>query len=91
MTLWGIWLSRNSFIHLVLGLSVQWVGVDSCNVISLVKGADVDMSVNGCVISDIKALLNDVGVFKCHAIPRSGNGMAHSLASLSLSSFKDQL
>ncbi|KAL5851372.1 hypothetical protein ACOSQ3_006490 [Xanthoceras sorbifolium] len=35
---------------------------------------------------NIKALFGDVGVFNCHVIPRSRNGMTHSLASLAFSS-----
>ena len=43
------------------------------------------------VIFEIKALFLEVGVISCHAIPRSGNSMAHNLASLAFSSAKESI
>ncbi|KAK4853514.1 hypothetical protein QYF36_010360 [Acer negundo] len=40
----------------------------------------------GFIIDEIKALRVDIQVFKCQAIPRSGNNLAHNLASMAISS-----
>ncbi|KAL5755359.1 hypothetical protein ACOSP7_023579 [Xanthoceras sorbifolium] len=66
-------------------LIVEWVELDAVNVVARVSNS-LPCSVMDPIISDVKALFRAVGVSTCHAIPRSGNGMAHSLASLAFSS-----
>ncbi|KAL5738018.1 hypothetical protein ACOSP7_030779 [Xanthoceras sorbifolium] len=66
-------------------LIVEWVELDAVNVVARVSNSLL-CSVVDHIISDVKALFRDVGVSNCHAIPRTGNGMAHSLASLAFSS-----
>ncbi|KAK3183029.1 hypothetical protein Dsin_030315 [Dipteronia sinensis] len=68
-----------------LKLSIQWVEVDASNVDFVVNSTDFLGGFAGCVIEDIKALSKDVGVLKCQAIPRSGNGVAHTLTALAFS------
>ncbi|KAL5736641.1 hypothetical protein ACOSQ2_031429 [Xanthoceras sorbifolium] len=64
---------------------VEWVELDAVNVVARVSNS-LPCSVMDPIISDVKALFRAVGVSNCHAIPRSGNGMSHSLASLAFSS-----
>ncbi|KAL5806555.1 hypothetical protein ACOSQ4_029288 [Xanthoceras sorbifolium] len=66
-------------------LIIEWVELDAVNVVARVFNS-LFCYVMDPIISDVKALFRDVGVSNCHAIPRSGNGMAHSLASLAFSS-----
>ncbi|KAL5783938.1 hypothetical protein ACOSQ2_006330 [Xanthoceras sorbifolium] len=66
-------------------LIIEWVELDAVNVVARVFNS-LPCSVMDPIISDVKALFRDVGVINCHVIPRSGNGMAHSLASLAFSS-----
>ncbi|KAL5743553.1 hypothetical protein ACOSQ2_026669 [Xanthoceras sorbifolium] len=66
-------------------LIVEWVELDAVNVVARVSNS-FPCSVMDPIISDVKALFRAVGVSTCHVIPRSGNGMAHSLASLAFSS-----
>ncbi|KAL5768149.1 hypothetical protein ACOSQ2_014932 [Xanthoceras sorbifolium] len=72
------------------GLVVCCAEVDACNVASrVIKPISVFGGVTALVIQDIKALFREVGVSKCCAIPRLGNRVAHSLASLALSSSEE--
>ncbi|KAL5839128.1 hypothetical protein ACOSQ3_011833 [Xanthoceras sorbifolium] len=66
-------------------LIIAWVELDAVNVVTRVLNS-LSSSVLDPIISDVKALFRAVGVSNCHVIPRSGNGMAHSLASLAFSS-----
>ncbi|KAL5822624.1 hypothetical protein ACOSQ4_020524 [Xanthoceras sorbifolium] len=68
-----------------LSLSIEWVELDAANVVARVFNS-CPFSFMDPIVSDIKALFRAVGVSNCHAIPRSRNGMAHSLASLAFSS-----
>ena len=65
-----------------LKLSIQWMETDASNVVSAVSNLDYLGGPAGCIIEDILALCKDVGILKCQAIPRSGNGVAHTLAAL---------
>ncbi|KAL5819206.1 hypothetical protein ACOSQ4_023048 [Xanthoceras sorbifolium] len=80
----GLLLARN------LGLNVQLIEVDACNVVSSVLGSDSCCGENGLIVLDIKALLKVVRFVKCQAISRKSNGVAHNLASLALSSLKER-
>ncbi|KAL5820848.1 hypothetical protein ACOSQ3_022730 [Xanthoceras sorbifolium] len=73
------------------GLFVAWCESDAANVVAAVNDVSVSFCKASPVISDIKAFYKVVGVSSCLAIPRSRNGLAHSLASLALSSMEDQL
>ncbi|KAL5819135.1 hypothetical protein ACOSQ4_022977 [Xanthoceras sorbifolium] len=55
----GLLLARN------LGLTVQLIEVDACNVVSSVLGSDSCCGENGLIVLDIKALLQVVGFVKC--------------------------
>ncbi|KAL5813682.1 hypothetical protein ACOSQ4_024323 [Xanthoceras sorbifolium] len=73
-----------------LGLSIFEAEVDASNVASA-----VNLSSNCCgdasfIVNDIKALCLEVGNCSCLAIPRSGNRLAHVLASIAFSSGVDQ-
>ncbi|KAL5777565.1 hypothetical protein ACOSP7_010491 [Xanthoceras sorbifolium] len=68
-----------------LNLNIEWVELDAVNVVARVSSS-FPCSVLDPIVSDVKALFRAVGVSNCLAIPRSGNGMAHSLASLAFSS-----
>ncbi|KAL5737824.1 hypothetical protein ACOSP7_030585 [Xanthoceras sorbifolium] len=68
-----------------LNLFIEWVELDAVNVVARVFNS-LSSSVMDPIVSDVKALFRAVGVSNCHAIPRSRNGMAHSLASLAFSS-----
>ncbi|KAL5790677.1 hypothetical protein ACOSQ2_005565 [Xanthoceras sorbifolium] len=68
-----------------LNLIIEWVELDAVNVVARVFNS-LPSSVMDPIVSDVKALFRAVGVSNCHVIPRSGNGMAHSLASLAFSS-----
>ncbi|KAL5771617.1 hypothetical protein ACOSP7_015771 [Xanthoceras sorbifolium] len=73
-----------------LSLSIEWVELDAANVVARVFNS-CPFSFMDPIVSDIKALFRAVGVSNCHAIPRSRNGMAHSLASLAFSSKEEFL
>ncbi|KAL5823813.1 hypothetical protein ACOSQ4_021713 [Xanthoceras sorbifolium] len=68
-----------------LSLTIEWVELDAANVVARVFNSCPN-SFMGPIVSDIKALFRAMGVSNCHAITRSRNGMAHSLASLAFSS-----
>ncbi|KAL5823720.1 hypothetical protein ACOSQ4_021620 [Xanthoceras sorbifolium] len=80
----GLLLAKN------LGLSVQLIEVDACNVVSNVLGDDSCGGENELIVLDIKALLQVVGFVKCQAISRKSNGVVHNLASLALSSLEER-
>ncbi|KAL5775011.1 hypothetical protein ACOSP7_012568 [Xanthoceras sorbifolium] len=71
-----------------LSLIIGWVELDAANAVARISNS-CPSSFLDPIVSDIKALFRVVGVFNCHAIPRSRNGMAHSLASLAFSSKED--
>ncbi|KAK0595956.1 hypothetical protein LWI29_011430 [Acer saccharum] len=75
----------------ILKLPIQLMEVDACNVASAINGSVSSAGSAGCIIEDIKALCKDVGVLKCQAIPRSGNGMAHTLAARAFSYREENL
>ncbi|KAL5754890.1 hypothetical protein ACOSP7_023110 [Xanthoceras sorbifolium] len=68
-----------------LNLIIEWVELDAVNVVARVSSS-FPCSVLDPIVSDVKALFRAVGVSNCLAISRSGNSMAHSLASLAFSS-----
>ncbi|KAL5756816.1 hypothetical protein ACOSQ2_021562 [Xanthoceras sorbifolium] len=74
-----------------LNLKIEFVEVDAVNVVSGVSDGDFFFSPVGHVVNDIRALYKELGVVSSLAIPRVRNSLAHSLASLALSSKKDQL
>ncbi|KAK1592332.1 hypothetical protein Q3G72_023255 [Acer saccharum] len=81
----GVWLAKQH------GLSVGWAEVDAANVAAAVS-ASKSCKIAACfVYEDISSLCKDVGVFSCKAISRCGNGLAHNLVSLAVSSPRDQL
>ncbi|KAK3218951.1 hypothetical protein Dsin_012921 [Dipteronia sinensis] len=43
------------------------------------------------IVNDIKALFMEVGFWKCQATPKSGNYLAHNLASMVFSSVRERL
>ncbi|KAK1560862.1 hypothetical protein Q3G72_031689 [Acer saccharum] len=65
-----------------LGISVGWAEVDAANVAAGVNSPEHCRGVACFVFNDIAGLCKDVGVSKCEAISRYGNGLAHNLASL---------
>ncbi|KAL5834396.1 hypothetical protein ACOSQ3_013979 [Xanthoceras sorbifolium] len=65
-----------------LGLVVKWIESDALNVVNVVFDKGVNLSLDGLVINDVKALCKSVGVVNCLAISRKRNGLAHTLASL---------
>ncbi|KAL5805331.1 hypothetical protein ACOSQ3_032131 [Xanthoceras sorbifolium] len=71
-----------------LSLIIEWVELDAANAVARIFNS-CPSSFLDPIVSDIKALFRVVGVSNCHAIPRSRNGMAHSLASLAFSSKED--
>ncbi|KAL5790036.1 hypothetical protein ACOSQ2_004924 [Xanthoceras sorbifolium] len=66
-------------------LIIEWVELDAASVVARLLNS-LPISVLDPIFSDVKALFRAVRVSNCHAIPRSGNRMAHSLASLAFSS-----
>ncbi|KAK2651634.1 hypothetical protein Ddye_011490 [Dipteronia dyeriana] len=72
-------------------LSVGWAEVDTANVAAGVNSSKPCKSVACFVFDDISSLCKDVGVFSCMAISRVGNGLAHNLTSLAISSLRDHL
>ena len=75
--------------HIGIGAVFRWVELDAVNVVKAVQAPTSSLGVTGFVISDIVALCADVQVSKCQAIPRSGNTLAHNLASAGFSSQRD--
>ncbi|TXG57233.1 hypothetical protein EZV62_018546 [Acer yangbiense] len=74
-----------------LGFKVSWVEVDAINVaagVNLFKSLD---GIAGFVFDDVQVLCKEAGISKCHVISRKGNGLAHNLASLAVSSRRKQL
>ncbi|KAL5742013.1 hypothetical protein ACOSP7_028745 [Xanthoceras sorbifolium] len=74
-------LKLNTDAAVKSGFSVM----DAANVVARVFNSCLSSFMDP-IVSDIKAFFRVVGVSNCHAIPRSRNGMAHSLASLAFSS-----
>ncbi|KAL5784418.1 hypothetical protein ACOSQ2_006810 [Xanthoceras sorbifolium] len=72
----GLLLARN------LGLVVKWVELDASNVVVAVVSVDCHKGAAGVIVNEVKALCREVGVFKCQAISRNWNVVAHTLASL---------
>ncbi|KAK0607953.1 hypothetical protein LWI29_023201 [Acer saccharum] len=70
-------------------LKVSWVEDDAMNVMSGILNNKLENCVAGPIINDIKALLTNVGVINCLAIPRDRNLVAHTLASEVFSSGKE--
>ncbi|KAI9154013.1 hypothetical protein LWI28_019833 [Acer negundo] len=70
-------------------LQIHIVEVDALEVASTLNSTNPIFSDACFVIKDILALFKEVGVVKCQAIPRSGNSLAHNLASLASSSVKE--
>ncbi|KAL5848379.1 hypothetical protein ACOSQ4_006392 [Xanthoceras sorbifolium] len=68
-----------------------WVEVDASNVAAAVQNRHPSLGVAGSVLDDMLALCSNVQVYKCLAIPRSGNVLAHNLASEAFSSNKEVL
>ncbi|KAL5789913.1 hypothetical protein ACOSQ2_004801 [Xanthoceras sorbifolium] len=68
-----------------LSLIIEWVELDAANAVARIFNS-CPSSFMDPIVSDIKALFRVVGVSNYHVIPRSRNGMAHSLASLAFSS-----
>ncbi|KAK2643902.1 hypothetical protein Ddye_019097 [Dipteronia dyeriana] len=74
-----------------LGYNVSWAEVDAVNVAAGVNLFQPLSGVAGFVFDDVQALCKEAGISKCHAISRKGNGLAHNLASLAVSSRREQL
>ncbi|KAL5740149.1 hypothetical protein ACOSQ2_029329 [Xanthoceras sorbifolium] len=81
----GLMLGKN------LGLKVDWVEIDAVNVAAAINSPSLVDGVAGGIFFDVNALCREVGVSKCHAISRSWNGVAHTLASLAFSSVEEQV
>ncbi|KAH7571806.1 hypothetical protein JRO89_XS04G0146000 [Xanthoceras sorbifolium] len=73
-----------------MGCSVQLVESDFSNAIGMVSNVVSCFRDIGCVIFDVKALCEEVGVVTCCVISRFRNGAAYSLAVLALSSLEDR-
>ncbi|KAL5862002.1 hypothetical protein ACOSQ4_003298 [Xanthoceras sorbifolium] len=71
-----------------LNLVIEWVESDVVNVVARVLSSSLN-SLLDPIICDVKVLFRIVRVFNCHVVPRSRNGMAHSLPSLTFSSKED--
>ncbi|KAK2643001.1 hypothetical protein Ddye_024764 [Dipteronia dyeriana] len=75
-----------------IDLKVPWVEVDVVNVIAIVNSVNNLRNPSGLIENTgIKALCKYVDVVSCQAISRDRNGMAHTLASVALSSKEDQI
>ncbi|KAL5735902.1 hypothetical protein ACOSQ2_030690 [Xanthoceras sorbifolium] len=81
-------LREGLLLAMELNLIIEWVELDAANAVARIFNS-CPSSFMDPIVSDIKALFRVVGVSNCHAIPRSRNGMAHSLASLAFSSKED--
>ncbi|KAL5748495.1 hypothetical protein ACOSP7_025537 [Xanthoceras sorbifolium] len=73
------------------GFFGYWVEVDVSNVASAVQLSLPSLGVAGLVLNDILSLVSEVQVCKCLAISRSGNSLAHDLASAAFSSNREVL
>ncbi|KAL5741962.1 hypothetical protein ACOSP7_028694 [Xanthoceras sorbifolium] len=73
-----------------LSLSLSVAEVDASNVASVINSSVPSYGDASFVIDDIKALCKEVGDCCCMAIPRSGNRLAHILASTAFSSGVEQ-
>ncbi|KAL5787304.1 hypothetical protein ACOSP7_004253 [Xanthoceras sorbifolium] len=71
-----------------LNLVIEWVELGAVNVVARVFSSFPSSFVDS-IVNDVKALFRAVGVSNCHVIPRSRNGMTHSLTSLVFSSKED--
>ncbi|KAK1558535.1 hypothetical protein Q3G72_003470 [Acer saccharum] len=74
-----------------LGFQISWAEVDTANVAAAVNLLKPSSGLAGFVFDDVRALFKEAGISKCQAISRKGNGLAHNLASLAISSRKEQL
>ncbi|KAK3228382.1 hypothetical protein Dsin_000263 [Dipteronia sinensis] len=81
----GLWLANQH------GLKVDWAEVDAANVAASVRCFKPTNNCASFVFDDIFGLCKDVGLSECQAISRCGNGVAHNLASLDVSSLRDNL
>ncbi|KAL5772884.1 hypothetical protein ACOSQ2_012808 [Xanthoceras sorbifolium] len=68
-----------------ISLVIEWIELDAVNVLARVFSSFPSAFVDP-IVNDVNALFKDVKVSNCHVIPRSRNGIAHSLASLAFSS-----
>ncbi|KAK0578711.1 hypothetical protein LWI29_014941 [Acer saccharum] len=71
-------------------LFINLAEVDASTVAYALNSPSFDLCDASYVINDIRTLLKEVSVPKCLAIPRSGNSLAHNLASLAVSSSKEK-
>ncbi|KAK3211741.1 hypothetical protein Dsin_016447 [Dipteronia sinensis] len=79
----GLLMVKNHNLH------IYSAEVDASAVASTLNSSSFDLCYASFVINNIKALLKEIGVLKCQAIPRSGNRLAHNFASLVSSSIKE--
>ncbi|KAL5776698.1 hypothetical protein ACOSP7_009624 [Xanthoceras sorbifolium] len=73
-----------------MGLKIDYMELDSSNVVADVKPTKRNEGVAGVLLDDEKTLCREVGALKCQAISRFWNGVAHALPSLAFSSFEEQ-
>ncbi|KAL5759510.1 hypothetical protein ACOSQ2_018348 [Xanthoceras sorbifolium] len=73
-----------------LGLKICVAEVDASNVASMVNEAGSSLGDASFIVEEIKVLCSEVGDCRCLSIPRSGNRLAHVLASSAFSSNGDQ-
>ncbi|KAL5844720.1 hypothetical protein ACOSQ3_010782 [Xanthoceras sorbifolium] len=72
-------------------LRVEWVEVNAKNVVVTVCASGSSSGPAGTIIEDVRSLCEEVGVFKCQAISKLGNGIAHTLAALAFSYVKEHV
>ncbi|KAK3221268.1 hypothetical protein Dsin_008293 [Dipteronia sinensis] len=77
--LWGIWENRNTVI----------AEISASTVASIINSSAPSLSDACFIVDDIRALCLEVGFCTGHAIPSSGNTLAHNLASTALSSVQE--
>ncbi|KAK3218640.1 hypothetical protein Dsin_012610 [Dipteronia sinensis] len=70
----GLWLAKQH------GLKVDWVEVDAANVAASIDFKNLDCCAS-FVFVDNFGICKDVGVSKCQAISRCGNGVAQIISS----------
>ncbi|KAK0607373.1 hypothetical protein LWI29_014023 [Acer saccharum] len=76
-------------LRLLLAKKVKYVKIVEVDAVNVAPSVNSSVIVNSDVIfivNEIKALLKEVDDYKCHAISRLGNMLAHALASLAVSS-----
>ncbi|KAH7575832.1 hypothetical protein JRO89_XS02G0228900 [Xanthoceras sorbifolium] len=73
-----------------LGLKICVAEVDASNVASMVNEAGSSLGDASFIVEEIKVLCSEVGDCRCLSVPRSGNRLAHVLASSAFSSNGDQ-